>query len=130
MYYGEWEKMLGGVIDGTVEILKQLIDSKQYKIVALTNWSNETFPIAKKRFKFLKWFEGIVVSADEKTRKPFKEIYAICLNRFNIIPEKSIFIDDNLRNINAANELGINGIHFKNPKQLLQELKSFNINLS
>lgn len=130
MYYGDWENMLGGAIDESVKIFKQIIDSKQYKVVALTNWSNETFPIAKQRFEFLKWFEGIVVSGDEKTRKPFKDIYEICLNRFNIIPEKAVFIDDSLRNIHAAHNLGIHGIHFKNPNQLLQELKSFNINLS
>lgn len=129
MYYGDWENMLGGAIDGSVNILKKLIESKQYKVVALTNWSNETFPIAKKRFEFLNWFEGIVVSGDEKTRKPFKAIYEICLNRFDITPENAVFIDDSLRNIEAANSLNINGIHFKNPNQLNQELKSFNINL-
>tara|TARA_R110002049_G_scaffold250774_3_gene425147 strand:- start:3853 stop:4473 length:621 start_codon:yes stop_codon:yes gene_type:complete len=130
MYYGNWETMLGGEISGSVKILEALIRLKKHKVVALTNWSNETFPIAKKHFDFLKWFEGIVVSGDEKTRKPFKAIYQICLNRFDITPKKSIFIDDSLRNIKAANQLGIHGIHFKNPEQLIQELKSFNINLS
>ncbi|NJX15209.1 HAD family hydrolase [Tamlana crocina] len=130
LFYGEWEDMLGGAIEGTVDAFKQLIDSKAFKIVALTNWSSETFPIAQNRFQFLKWFEGIVVSGDEKTRKPFKEIYNITLNRFNITPEKSIFIDDNLRNIEAARQLGINGIHFKNPEQLKEALKNYQINLS
>ena len=68
-----------------------------------------------------------MVSGDEKTRKPFKTIYEICLKRFDISPEKSIFIDDSLRNIKTANELGINGIHFKNPKKLIQQLKTYNI---
>ncbi|WP_308993575.1 HAD family phosphatase [Mariniflexile litorale] len=130
LFYGDWEKMLGGTIDGTVKILQDLIQSKKYKVVALTNWSHETFPIAQKRFEFLGWFEGIVVSGDEKTRKPFKDIYEICLNRFNITPEKSLFIDDNLRNIEAANTLGINGIHFKNSEKLIQQLKNYNIQLS
>lgn len=130
LFYGQWEDMLGGAIEGTVDILKQLIDSKTFKVVALTNWSSETFPIAKKRFVFLKWFEGIVVSGDEKTRKPFKEIYNTTLNRFNIAPENAIFIDDNLRNIEAARQLGINGIHFKNPEQLKEVLKNYQINLS
>lgn len=129
MYYERWEEMLGGEISDTVKILESLIKSNTYKIVALTNWSNETFPIAQQHFEFLKWFEGIVVSGDEKTRKPFDEIYNICLNRFHIKPEKAIFIDDSLRNIEAADKLGINSIHFKNPKQLLQDLKLFNINL-
>ncbi|MFG6686960.1 HAD family hydrolase [Mariniflexile sp. HNIBRBA6329] len=129
LFYGNWENMLGGAIDGTVKILETLIKSGNYKVVALTNWSNETFPIAQKRFEFLSWFEGIVVSSDEKTRKPFKDIYDITLNRFNITPEKSIFIDDNLRNIEAANALGINGIHFENPEKLIQQLKNYNIHL-
>ena len=130
IFYGEWEKMLGGPIDGTVHVLEVLVKSGKYKIVALTNWSNETFPIAKKRFEFLNWFDGIVVSGEEKTRKPFNDIYEITLKRFNIIPEKSVFIDDNLRNINAANNLGINGILFKNPKELIQQLKTYNIQIS
>lgn len=129
LFYGNWENMLGGAIDGTVTILEVLIKSKNYNIVALTNWSNETFPIAQKRFEFLQWFDGIVVSGDEKTRKPFKEIYDITLNRFNITPENAIFIDDNLRNIEAANALGINGIHFESPEKLIQQLKNYNINL-
>lgn len=129
MYYGQWENMLGGAIQETVNILEDLFKLRTFKIVALTNWSNETFPIAKKRFHFLQWFEGIVVSGDEKTRKPFKAIYDITLNRFNIIPEQAIFIDDNLRNIEAANTLKINGIHFKSPEQLIQQLKTYNIYL-
>ncbi|MFI0429014.1 HAD family hydrolase [Mariniflexile sp. HMF6888] len=129
MFYGRWENMLGGSIDGTVKVLETLIKTEKYKLVALTNWSHETFPIAQKRFEFLRWFEGIVVSGDEKTRKPFKSIYDITLNRFNITPEKSLFIDDNLRNIEAANALGINGIHFETPEKLIQQLKEYNIQL-
>lgn len=129
MYYGRWTEMLGDAIFDTVEILDQLMSKKQYKIVALTNWSKETFPIALERFDFLHWFEGIVVSGVEGTRKPFKEIYETTLNRFEIRPENSIFIDDNFRNIEAANNLGINGIHFKNPNILKQQLQEYGINL-
>lgn len=129
MYYGQWEHMLGGEITESVKILESLVKSNNYKVVALTNWSNETFPIAKKHFEFLNWFEGIVVSGDEKTRKPYKDIYEITLNRFNINPENAIFIDDNLRNIDAANTLRINGIHFKNSELLIKQLKTYNIKI-
>ena len=57
------------------------------------------------------------------------EIYETTLNRFNIKAEQSIFIDDNLRNIEAANALGINGVHFKNSKLLIEQLKAYNINI-
>lgn len=129
IFYGRWEDMLGNAIDGTVTILKKLIDDPNYKVVALTNWSHETFPIALQRFDFLHWFEGIIVSGEEKTRKPFPEIYQLTLNRFNIIAEESLFIDDNLRNIKAAENMGINGIHFKSPEQLIQQLKTYQIHL-
>lgn len=129
MYYGRWEEMLGGAITDTVAILKKLIDSKNYKIVALTNWSHETFPVALSRFEFLHWFEGILVSGEEKTRKPFREIYELTLSRFNIIAQEAVFIDDNLRNIEAANALGINGIHFKSAQLLVNQLKDYNVNL-
>lgn len=46
------------------------------------------------------------------------------LDRFNITAENAIFIDDNLRNIQAANALGINGIQFKSPEQLILQLKN------
>lgn len=129
MYYGRWVDMLGEAIFDTVDILDQLVSKKHHKIVALTNWSHETFPIALERFEFLHWFEGIVVSGEEKTRKPFREIYETTLNRFNIKAEQSIFIDDNLRNIEAANALGINGVHFKSSKLLIDQLKTYNIHL-
>ena len=129
IYYSRWEEMLGKQIDGTVTILKQLIDNPNYKVVALTNWSAETFPIALERFNFLHWFEGIVVSGTEKMRKPFNEIYELTLNRFKIEASQSLFIDDNDRNIEAAKKMGINTIRFNNPTQLKSELKSLNIDV-
>jgi len=129
MFYGGWEEMLGQAIDGTVTILKSLINNPNYKVVALTNWSHETFPVALERFEFLHWFEDILVSGEEKTRKPFKAIYELTLNRFNIVAENSVFIDDNLRNIKAAEELGINGIHFESPKALIAQLKKLSIHI-
>jgi len=129
MFYGRWVEMLGNAIEGTVKILEKFIQSNDYKVVALTNWSAETFPIALEKFDFLHWFEGIIVSGEEKTRKPFKDIYDLTLSRYNITAENAIFIDDNLRNIDAANKIGINGIHFKSPEQLIKQLETYNISL-
>lgn len=127
MYYGRWEEMLGESIQGTVDLLKQCVDSPALKVVALTNWSAETFPIALKKFDFLQWFEGIVVSGEEMTRKPFPDIYQTTLKRFDLKPEQSLFIDDNKRNIESAKALGIHCIHFSSPQQLEKELKKLNV---
>ena len=125
MFYGRWDDMLGDQIQGTVDILKELSDDPNYKVVALTNWSHETFPKAIAKFSFLKWFEGILVSGEEKTRKPFPEIYELTLSKFNLKAGESLFIDDNLRNIEAARKFGIHSIHFQSPEQLNKELGAY-----
>jgi 2-haloacid dehalogenase len=90
-YYGRWEEMLKGPIEATVEILRTLKEKTDYKLYALTNWSAETFPVALQRYEFLHWFDGRVVSGEEKTRKPFKQIYELLLQRYNIDPRSAIF---------------------------------------
>ncbi len=127
MYYDRWEEMLRGEIKGTVALLEDLKSRNEHNLFALTNWSAETFPIALERFDFLGLFEGIVVSGEERTRKPFHKIYEILFDRYNIDPSTSIFIDDSLHNVEAAVELGMKGVHFKNPEQLISELRTCGI---
>src|SRR6188474_917588 len=110
------------IAKGTVEIFKQLKQIQGFKTYALTNWSAETFHIALERYDFLHWFDGRVVSGEEKTRKPFHIFYEKLLDRYNVKPSQAIFIDDNLRNVKAAEELGIKSIQFHNPRQLKEEL--------
>ena len=126
-FYGRWEEMLGEQIQETVDIFKQLKENKNLKFYALTNWSAETFPIALYRFEFLQWFDGLVVSGEEKIRKPFPEFYQLLLKRYNVTPEEALFIDDNLRNVKAAEMLGIKSIHYKNPFLLDLELRNIGI---
>jgi 2-haloacid dehalogenase len=121
-FYTRWDEMLGDAFWDTVEILKELKDSGKYKIYALTNWSAETFPKALAKFEFLSWFEGIVVSGAEKMRKPTPAFYQILLDRHEINAEESLFIDDNYRNVVAAEKLGIQSIHFTNAEALRAEL--------
>ena len=125
-YYGRWTEMLGGPIHETVEIFKELKQIPGLKTYALTNWSAETFPIALERYDFLHWFDGRLVSGEEKTRKPFREFYQKLIDKFSIDPAKSLFIDDNLRNVKGAEVLRIHGIHFHSPAQLKEELRKWN----
>ena len=126
-FYGRWTDMLGGPINGTVEIFRQLKESGKHKVYALTNWQVGLFDIALVRYNFLHWFDGRVVSGEEKMRKPFPEFYNLLLNRYNVKAEEALFIDDNLRNVKAAEELGIKSIQFKNVAQLQEELKNYHI---
>ncbi|MEO5681835.1 MAG: HAD family phosphatase [Chitinophagaceae bacterium] len=128
-FYGRWTEMLRGPITETVEILRRLKQGGQYKLYALTNWQAELFQIALVRHAFLYWFDGRLVSGVEKTRKPFPEFYKLLLSRYDIDASKAIFIDDNLRNVDAAEVLGIKSIHFQSPAQLAEALKNLNIDV-
>lgn len=126
-YYGRWTEMLKGPIHETVEILRELKNSGKYKIYALTNWQGDLFHIALVRYNFLHWFDGRVVSGDERMRKPFPEFYNLLLNRYDINPSEAIFIDDSLRNIKGAEAVGIKGILFQSAGQLKETLKRMEI---
>ncbi len=122
MYYDKWHLMFSGAIKENVALFQELKASKKYKIYALTNWSAEKWDKALELFPFLNDFDGVVVSGIEKTRKPFPEIYKIILERYQITPQKSVFIDDNLENVEKAKEFGINAIQCKNPLQVREDL--------
>jgi 2-haloacid dehalogenase len=127
LFYKDWEHMFSGPIAENVEFFKQLKATKKYKIYALTNWSAEKWDKALQLFLFFNDFDGVVVSGQEKTRKPFPTIYKTLLNRYQINPKRAIFIDDNYENIVAANELNIHGIHYKNHSQLIKDLEKFKL---
>lgn len=122
-YYTRWEEMLGGEIAGTVQILREL-KARGYRIFGLTNWPAQTFAIARRRFDFIKEFDGIVVSGQEKLVKPDPQIYARLLERYNLRAPNCIFIDDNQANISKAADLGFETVLFTNPDDLRRILSS------
>ena len=116
-----WEKMLRDEISGSVEILAEL-RNKGHRLHALTNWSAETFPIARRRFEFLKWFEDIVVSGEVGLAKPDPRIFALTIERCRLEPARTLFIDDSLRNVEAGRDAGLRALHFRDPHQLRADL--------
>jgi 2-haloacid dehalogenase len=121
-YYGRWTEMLKGPIHETVDLFRQLKDLGRFKMYALTNWQANLFDIALVRYNFLHWFDGRVVSGVEGTRKPFPEFYQRLLDRYQVNPANALFIDDNLRNVKAAENLNITAIHFTSASQLEEYL--------
>src|SRR5215475_4714469 len=82
-FWERWEEMVPGPIHGTVEILSDL-KRRGTPLYALTNWSAETFPIARPRFPFFDWFDGIVVSGEVRLVKPDARIYQHLLDQFGL----------------------------------------------
>lgn len=127
LFYSRWPEMIAGPISGTVEILKELYDNRQYRLYALTNWSAQTFPYALEHFPLLRYFEGILVSGKELLIKPDPAIYHLLGKRYDIELSKAVFIDDSTNNIKGANDVGMQGIHFKDPNQLRKDLSDMGL---
>ncbi|WP_445143998.1 HAD family hydrolase [Dyella sp. Tek66A03] len=120
-YHDRWEETLVGAMDESVAILAAL-KQRGIRLLALTNWSQETFPIARQRFDFLTWFEGIVVSGEERLIKPDQRIYQRLLERYAVDPARALYIDDSARNVAAAEALGMHGLWFRDAGGLRQRL--------
>ena len=121
-YHERWEEMLGGAILETVELFDSFRQNPSYQVYALTNWSAETMPIAKRHYAFLDQFEGMVVSGEENVAKPDPRIFHILFERYQIDPKTALFIDDSAPNLATAAKLGLQTIHFRSPMQLREEL--------
>lgn len=120
MYDTRWEEMCGDVIEGSVRLLRAA--ARHYPVYGLTNWSEEKFIITRPKHDFFDLFKGIVVSGVEKESKPDPELFEILIRRYGLTPEKTIFTDDSLPNIETAKRLGFQAIHFESPEKLKEEL--------
>jgi len=120
-FHRRWPEMLAGEIPGTVDVLAEL-RAEGVRLVALSNWSAETFPVARERFDFLAWFEGIVISGDVGVNKPDRQIFEHLMEHFGIEPAEALFIDDSSANVEAAKALGLSAIQFTDAEPLRREL--------
>jgi 2-haloacid dehalogenase len=120
-YDERWWETIGGEIPGTVQVLRSLRDGG-VRLYALTNWSSEKFDLTYRRFEWLSWFAGIVVSGKEGVVKPDPRIFRVLLERYDINPVDAVYIDDAQHNVVAAAELGMRSMLFAGHDRLRDEL--------
>jgi 2-haloacid dehalogenase len=122
-YWGRWREMIKGPIHETVALLADL-RGRGIPLYALTNWSAETFALARHEFAFLDWFQGIVVSGEERITKPDEAIFRVLIERYHLAPDRTVYIDDSRANVDQARRLGLDAIHFNGAKELGAELRA------
>jgi len=125
-YQDNWRDSIGTSYTGTVKLLKELKQGG-YLVYGLSNWSAETFPIGRRRFPFLDWFEGIVVSGDERLIKPDPRLFEILIRRYGLDPATTLFIDDSQENVEAAAGLGFIAIRYLDAEALRRDLRRFGL---
>ena len=101
----------------------------EYKLYVLSNMSLDFIEFLRTK-EVYKYFDGEVVSCHEKVVKPDVEIYKILVDRYNLNPAETLFIDDRKSNIEAAQREGIHGYHFdaRNPEFSCNELRDMLLN--
>ncbi|MCI7773670.1 MAG: HAD family phosphatase, partial [Succinivibrio sp.] len=130
LYRKGWETMLKGPIESGMRVLDAVMNAQKFKVYGLTNWSAETFPGTFNKYKFLQKFEGIVVSGEEQIIKPEKGIYLTLIERYNLVPEETFFMDDNIQNVETALSRGINAVQFTGTDKNLEQIaKILNIKI-
>ncbi len=130
LYRKGWETMLKGSIESGMRVLDAVMNAQKFKVYGLTNWSAETFPGTFNKYKFLQKFEGIVVSGEEQMIKPEKGIYLTLIERYNLVPEETFFMDDNIQNVETALSRGINAVQFTGTDKNLEQIaKILNIKI-
>lgn len=107
-----FNESIGGPVAGMHELVAEL-DSAGVPIFGLTNFSSEFFPAFRAEWESVfSPFRDIVVSGDERLVKPDPAIYRLAIERFGVVPQETIFVDDNPANVAAARVEGIDAVPF------------------
>ena len=84
---------------------------EKYKLYILSNFHKDSFETISSRYNFFNYFDGGIVSAYHNCIKPDEKIYKLLIDKYNLNPTETLFIDDLEKNILKAQELGIKTIH-------------------
>lgn len=115
--------------DERVFLIAQTMKKNGYRIVILSN-SIEPHLTYLRSQSIDQDFEFAIYSSEVGVEKPAKEIYEIILEKLALPADETMFIDNLTKNVEAANDLGIHGIHFENPEKLRKDIEDLGVNLT
>jgi putative hydrolase of the HAD superfamily len=106
----------------------QDLKQKGYRCLYLSNFSRKAEVECAAALDFLPYLDGGILSYQDKVIKPMPEIYQLLIDRYDLIPEECVFMDDMLPNVEGAQKFGIHTIQFKNQTQAIDELRALGVN--
>lgn len=122
----EWPSILR-TKELTIRTMKKL-KAAGYRLYYLSNIPADIMDMLRQR-EWFSLFDGGVASCDVHLCKPEPAIYTTLMQTCNLAYDESIFIDDSKVNAQAAYNLGITGILYKNPKSFERALRACGIAL-
>ncbi len=126
-FFKEWMEMLTP-IEGNIKILSEL-KSNAYKVFVLSNYIEEAYDYVKSKYDFFSLFDGKIISAKEKIIKPEPEIYQKLIEKYELIPEECVFIDDSQANLLQARKIKMKTILVLPNIDLRGELRKLNVKI-
>ncbi|MGK2740669.1 HAD family hydrolase [Tepidicaulis sp. LMO-SS28] len=126
MYSARYMEMCPNAVPGSAEIVQDL-KARGVPVHGLTNMPASIYPAMRGAFPAVAALEVTVVSGEEKLLKPQPEIYEVLIERAGLPVERTLYIDDSLRNVEAAEKLGMRGHHFKHADGLRAELEALGL---
>lgn len=109
--------------DTAIPWIKELKE-RGYQVLYLSNFSHKVQVECAEALDFLPYTDGGILSWKEGLIKPQPEIYALLLERFQLLPQECVFLDDTAKNLDAAKEFGIHTILYQNQEQAYGELEA------
>lgn len=83
------------------------------RLWGLTNWGHDNWPVAVARFpRLMAALGGVVVSGDEKLKKPDAPIFRLAIERFGLDPSHALFVDDTAVNVTGSEDAGLPAVLF------------------
>jgi 2-haloacid dehalogenase len=128
-YRRNFRSTLVGEVPGTADIVRELADAG-VRLLALTNWSAESFPHARDLFPVLGRFESIVVSGEERMTKPDPRIFSTTIDRHALDPVRTAYVDDSAANVAVAGSLGLQAVRFTDARTLRRDLAALGLPVS
>lgn len=116
-----WLEMIPGEVEGTMAVLDELA-AAGVRLLGLTNWSAETFPVARRRFPALRRLEAVVVSGEQGVAKPDPALFRVLLDGHDVDPGRAAYVDDRAENVATAAALGLHAVLFTEPLALRRDL--------
>ena len=124
-FFDNWMDIFDPV-KGNVKILNDL-DKNDYNCYYLSNFIKEAYEYVSKKFDFFSIFKGGIISALVKMIKPEQEIYSTLLKKYQLDPQKCVFIDDVMGFLRPARKLGLKTIHYTSNCNLKEKLRQFEV---
>jgi 2-haloacid dehalogenase len=121
LYVDRWPETIRGFFEGTLEIVRELHASGT-PLYVLSNWAGETWARVEQDFAFLEFFDDVIISGHVGMAKPNDAIFKMARDQFNVDPAATLFIDDGLKNVDAAKGVGFQAVLFETPEKLRQDL--------